>query len=113
MEDLFGLDQAAGDLLAAGRLMGRAGIVLPARGRAGTFGNGIAEGGEFAAGLRQVIGGLVVLNMGEEPQIGGIEPRLTAMGAPALGELAEGLVNQAEIDAVLAAGIAAVSRMPM
>ena len=40
--------------------------------------------------------------MGEEPQIGGIEPGLTALRAPALGELVHGLIEQAEIDAVLA-----------
>src|SRR6266851_2606878 len=44
--------------------------------------------------------------MGEEPQVGGIEPGLAALRAPALGELAHGLVEQAEIDAVLASGIA-------
>jgi hypothetical protein len=80
MEDLFGLDQAARDLLAAGRLMGRARAVLPARGRAGTCGDGIAERSEFAASLGQILGGLIVLNMGEEPQEGGIEPRLPAVG---------------------------------
>jgi hypothetical protein len=106
MEDLLGLDQAAGDLLAAGGLMGRPAAVLPAGGRAGTFGDRIAERGEFAAGLRQVIGGLIVLNVGKEPQVGGIEPRLSAVGAPALRELAEGLVDQAEIDAIFAAGVA-------
>ncbi len=112
MKDLFRLDQAAGDLLAAGGLMGGAGIVLPARGGAGTFGDRIAQRGEFAAGLGQILGGLIVLDMGEEPQIGGIEPGLPAVGAPALGELAERLVDQAEIDAVLAAGIASSLENP-
>ena len=94
--------------------MGRTGMVIPAgRGRTGTFGDGVSQGGEFAARLGEEIRRLIVLNMREEPQIGGIEPGLPPMGAPALGELAEGLVNQAEVDAVLAAGIGAVSRMPM
>src|SRR5713101_7432875 len=44
--------------------------------------------------------------MGEETQVGRIEPGLTALRAPALGELTHGLVEQAEIDAVLASGIA-------
>src|SRR5216684_8622481 len=44
--------------------------------------------------------------MGKEPQIGGIEPSLAALRAPALGELAHGLVEQAEIDAVLEPGVA-------
>ena len=44
--------------------------------------------------------------MGEEPQVGGIEPGLAALMAPALGELAERLVEQAEVDAVLAPGVA-------
>src|SRR5580658_573066 len=86
--------------------MRRARAVLPAGRRAGTFGDRIAERGEFAAGLGEVIGGLVVLDMGEEPQKSGIEPGLPAVGAPALRELAEGLVDQAEVDAVLAASVA-------
>src|SRR6266849_8201902 len=44
--------------------------------------------------------------MGEEPKVGRIEPGLAALRAPALGELAHGLVEQAEIDAVLASGVA-------
>src|SRR5216683_2818912 len=44
--------------------------------------------------------------MGEKPQIGGIEPGLAALRAPVLGELAHGLVEQAEVDAVLAPGVA-------
>src|SRR6266852_224446 len=44
--------------------------------------------------------------MGEETQVGRIEPGLAALRAPALGELAHGLVEQAEVDAVLPSGIA-------
>ena len=52
MEDLLGLDQAAGDLLAAGGLMGRPAVVLSAGGGAGAFGDRITERSEFTAGLR-------------------------------------------------------------
>ena len=106
LEDLLGLDQPAGELLLAGRPMGGTGAALPTRGGAGAFGDGIAEGGKLAAGLGEKIGRLVVLDMGEQPQVGGIEPGLTALMAPALGELAERLVEQAEVDAVLASGVA-------
>src|SRR5712692_224300 len=44
--------------------------------------------------------------MGEKPQVGRIEPGLPPLRTPALGELAERLVEQAEINAVLAPGIA-------
>src|SRR5260370_21871941 len=44
--------------------------------------------------------------MVEESQVGRIEPGLPPMMAPALGELAKRLVEQAEIDAVLAPGVA-------
>ena len=105
LEDLFGFNQPASDLLLAGRAMGGTGAALPARGGAGAFSDRIAQGGELATGFGEKVGGLVVLDMGEEPQVGGIEPGLTALMAPALGELAERLVEQAEVDAVLASGI--------
>ena len=106
LEDLFGLDEAAGDLLLAGRPMGGTGAALPTGRGAGTFGDGVPKGGKFAASLGEKIGGLVVLDVGEEPQVGRIEPGLAPLMAPALGELAERLVEQAEVDAVFAPGVA-------
>src|SRR5216683_618581 len=44
--------------------------------------------------------------MGEEPKIGRIEPGLAALMAPALGDLAERLIEQTEVDAVLASSVA-------
>jgi len=46
LEDILGLDEAADDLLLAGRAMGGTGTgaVFPARGRAGAFGDGVAQG---------------------------------------------------------------------
>jgi len=55
MENLFRLDQAAGDLLLAGRLMSRAGVMIPAGGRARTFGDRIPQRRELAASLGEKI----------------------------------------------------------
>jgi hypothetical protein len=106
LHDLLGLNQPTRDLLPAGGLVGRTGTVLPARRRPGAFGHRITKRGKFAAGAGEEVGRLVVLNMGEEAEVGRVKPGLPALMAPALGELAERLVKQAEIDTVLAAGVA-------
>jgi hypothetical protein len=93
LQGVRGLDQAAGDLPLAGPLMRRAGAASPAGAAARAGGDRVAQRGEFAAGLRQELGGFIVLDMGEEPQVSGIELGLAALRAPGLGELAKRLVD--------------------
>src|SRR5215469_1060504 len=80
-------------------------IFAPGRG-AGPFAERIAERGELAAGTGQHFGGLEVLDRREALEKCGVEPGALPALAEASAQLTQRLVKKAEIDAVLAPGVA-------